>query len=66
MIKLTAHPGPDFNGVFVFTIEAPDREPFVTDREAQAIAHLEALGAEFPERLIEQVREFGQILIAPK
>jgi hypothetical protein len=51
--------------VFVYTILVPGHEPFVTDRESHAAAHLDALGAEEPEHLLEQVQQWREIEIAP-
>jgi len=51
--------------VFVYTILAPGHEPFITGDETHVVAHLDALGVTDPAPLVEQVRQWREIEIAP-
>ena len=52
--------------VFVYTILAPGHEPLITRDETHVVAHLDALGVADPAPLVEQVRQWREIEIAPK
>ncbi len=60
MIRLSAKRRADD---YVYSIERPRHEPFVTPNENHAVEHLRALGVDEPEQLVEQVRQWKVVEI---
>jgi hypothetical protein len=61
MIRLSACPDKQPEQGFIYTIQVPGDEPFITGNLKHAAEHLAALGVEDPGSLIEQVRQWREI-----
>jgi hypothetical protein len=59
MIRLFAQRGS--KDAFIYRIEHPGGELLVTGNEARAVEHLRALGAESPELLVVQAKQWNEI-----